>query len=63
MSQQLNLPNNEHELRITFDFLYEQTKRQIENGGIPRFKGLFEVAKSKTCIISAIHKIKANKGK
>ncbi|CAM5186117.1 hypothetical protein UACE39S_05143 [Ureibacillus acetophenoni] len=62
MSQELNLPENEKEFRITLDFLYEQTKRQIENGDLPRFKGLFEVASSKACIISAIHKIKANKG-
>ncbi len=62
MSQQLNLPENERELRETLDCLYEQTKRQITNGDIPRFKGLFEVASCETCIISAIHKIKANKG-
>ena len=62
MSQKLNQPENENELRIILDSLYSQTKELINQGDIPRFKGLFEVASSKTAIISAIHKVKANKG-
>lgn len=62
MSQKLNAPADETELRLILDKLYQSTRKSIENDELPSFKGLLEVAKSRTVIISAIHKIKANKG-
>lgn len=62
LSQKLNTPADETELRLILDKLYQSTLKSIENDELPSFKGLLEVAVSRTVIISAIHKIKANKG-
>ncbi|AZU61557.1 group II intron reverse transcriptase/maturase [Neobacillus mesonae] len=62
MSQKLNAPTDEAELRTILDRLYQSTRNSIEDDVLPSFKGLLEVAISRTVIISAIHKIKANKG-
>lgn len=62
MSQQLNAPNDENELRNLQDQLFRTTQEQINNGQVPKFKGLLEIASSNVTIVSAIHKIKANKG-
>ncbi|MFZ2463515.1 MAG: reverse transcriptase domain-containing protein, partial [Caldibacillus thermoamylovorans] len=42
--------------------MYAITKECLEKGDIPRFKGLTEIASSDVVIVSAIHKIKANRG-
>jgi RNA-directed DNA polymerase len=62
MSQKLNAPADEANLRLILDKLYQNTLESIENEELPSFKGLLEVANSRAVIISAIHKIKANKG-
>lgn len=58
--QQLNslgIVETERQLNSLQDCLYEQAKST--NDG---FKGLMEIISSKPTIISAIHKIKSNKG-
>lgn len=62
MVQQFKAPNTESELRRLQDELYATTKSQLENGDLPRFKGLLEIISSETVILTAIHNIKANKG-
>lgn len=58
----MNAPNDEIEMRMLHDNLFRTTKELIENGQLPSFKGLLEIASSRTTIVTAIHKIKANKG-
>lgn len=48
--------SSEQELKQKLDFIYEKSK----NGG--SFTGIMEVAFHRITIITAIHKIKANKG-
>lgn len=62
MVQKLNYPNNERELRNLQDNFYKETLECIDKGYKPSFKGLVEIITSDAVIISAIHKIKANKG-
>ncbi|MFZ3590303.1 group II intron reverse transcriptase/maturase [Bacillus sp. DJP31] len=62
MVHTLNYPNSEREFRNIQDELYKRTKKCIEEGNKPTFKGLLEIIQSETVIISAIHKLKANKG-
>lgn len=60
--QQFNYPKSESELRSLQDKLFGETKTKIQDGNVPRFKGLLEVISSEVVILTAIHKIKANKG-
>jgi RNA-directed DNA polymerase len=62
MVQKLNYPNTEMELRKTQDEMFRLSKVAFDDGKRPSYKNLIEVAKSEAVIISAIHKIKANKG-
>jgi RNA-directed DNA polymerase len=62
MAQKLDYPKSEGELRIIQDYLYAKTTQSLEKGELPRFKGLLEIISSESVILTAIHKIKANKG-
>lgn len=62
MAQKYDLPKSEEDLRTILDDFYLQTKQHINDGESPRFKGLLEIMMAETTILSAIHKIKANKG-
>lgn len=63
MNQKFNSPKSEKELRDLLDNLFSETKKAISNGKLPIFKGLLEIASSEATILTAIHKIKANKGR
>jgi RNA-directed DNA polymerase len=60
--QQFTVPKNESELRIIQDRLYSNTLETIERGEKPRYKNLKEIIFNETNIVTAIHKIKSNKG-
>lgn len=60
--QKLNYPKSETELKQLLDELYCMSKDKYEKGERPSFKGLLEIIQSEEVILSAIHKIKANKG-
>lgn len=62
LAQKFDYPKSENDLRTVIDKLYAETKRAIENGDLPRFKGLLEIMSAEATILKAIHKIKANKG-
>ena len=62
MAQQFKTPATESELRWLQDELYAVSKGQLENGDLPRFKGLIELMSSETVILTAIHNLKSNKG-
>ncbi|MDQ0221022.1 hypothetical protein [Peribacillus cavernae] len=62
MVQQFDYPKSESELRNLQDNLYSVAKAKIQHGDIPNFKGLLEIISSEVVILTAIHKIKANKG-
>lgn len=60
--QKYNLPKSESELKNILDSFYSHTIENISKGEKPKFKGLLEIASSEATILTAIHKIKANKG-
>lgn len=62
MVQKLNYPDNEREFRNLQDRFYKETLECVEKGKEISFKGLMEIITSDAVIISAIHKLKANKG-
>lgn len=62
MSTKPTTPKTEQELRLILDSLYQKAKLDQQNGELPKFKNLLEIASSEPVIMSAIHKIKANKG-
>lgn len=62
MAHKLDYPKSESEFRNIQDHLYAKTIQSLEGGEPPRFKGLLEVISSEAVILTAIHKIKANKG-
>jgi group II intron reverse transcriptase/maturase len=62
MSTKPTTPKTEQELRFILDSLYQKAKLDQQNGELPKFKNLLEIASSEPVIMSAIHKIKANKG-
>lgn len=62
MVQQSNYPNTESELHTHLDELYYITCQALVRGQLPRHKNLLEVMSSEMVILSAIHRIKANKG-
>jgi group II intron reverse transcriptase/maturase len=62
LAQQFVYPNTESELRHILDQLFLQTREAIQNGLVPRFKGLIEIISSEVTILTAIHNIKSNRG-
>jgi group II intron reverse transcriptase/maturase len=62
LAQKLSYPKTESEFRRLQDGMYQQTKEALEKNELPRFKDLLEIISSETVILSAIHKLKANKG-
>jgi len=62
MAQKFVSPQTESELRITLDQLYAESKAKSENGEKPSFRGLLEIISAEPTILTAIHKLKANKG-
>lgn len=62
MVQKFKTPITETELRWLQDELYAKTKKYLEIGELPRFKGLLELMSSETVILTAIHNLKKNKG-
>lgn len=62
LAQELIYPQTESQLRKIQDDLYAITKQALENGENPKIKDLLEIIKSPANIMTAIHKIKGNKG-
>ncbi|CAM4042183.1 reverse transcriptase domain-containing protein [Paenibacillus alkaliterrae] len=62
MVQQYDLPKSESELRSLLDTFFGSTRQALVGGIPPRFKGLLEIVASDVNILTAIHKVKANKG-
>jgi RNA-directed DNA polymerase len=62
MVQKLNKPGSEIELSNLLDHLYSISKIAIENDKRPSIKGLLEIMSSETVILTAIHKLKGNRG-
>lgn len=62
MAQKFDYPKSEQELRNLLDRLYETARQAIEVGQSVSFKGLLEIIRSKTVVLTAIHNIKGNKG-
>ena len=58
MAQQFDYPKTETELRTLLDELYQQSKKAIDAGERPAFKGLLEIMSAETTIVTAIHNIK-----
>ncbi|MFX3637306.1 MAG: group II intron reverse transcriptase/maturase [Candidatus Pristimantibacillus sp.] len=62
MVQQYDYPKSETELRSVLDTLFDSTRQSMTEGLSPRFKGLLDIVASDVNILTAIHKVKANKG-
>lgn len=63
MGTKLNkVPSNEAELNKLLQDIYVKAKENYENDLQSNFMGIFEIIASEPNIITAIHKIKANKG-
>lgn len=62
MAQQLRVPKTEMGLRDLLDEMYNATIVATQKGEAPAFKGILEVVQSEVVVVSAIHKLKANKG-
>lgn len=60
--QEPNSPKSEKELIDILDQLYLKSQQCLEQGVKPKFKGLLEIIKAEATILTAIHKIKSNKG-
>lgn len=58
----MSIPKTESEFCKLQDELFVKTKEAIVKNNKPCFKGLLEIMKSEAVIVSAIHKIKGNKG-
>lgn len=58
----MSRPRTEAEYKSLQDKFYNQTKQCLERNERPSFKGLLDIVKSDAVIITAIHKLKANKG-
>jgi len=63
MAQQFVSPTSESELRIIQDQMYAATKAAIGQSHLPSFKGLLGIISAEPTILTAIHNIKANKGR
>lgn len=62
MVQKFDYPKSETDFRQIQDKMYSVTKEALANKMKPKFKGLLEIISSEPVILSAIHKIKANRG-
>jgi group II intron reverse transcriptase/maturase len=62
LAQKLSYPKSESEFRRLQDKMYQQTKDALRKQELPRFKDLLEIISAEKVILSAIHKLKANKG-
>ncbi|WPK10800.1 group II intron reverse transcriptase/maturase [Lysinibacillus louembei] len=63
MEQKSNYLKSEQELRVKQDELYNKTIEGLQqNGQAPSHKDLLELMASEATILTAIHRIKANKG-
>jgi len=62
LAQELIYPHTESDLRKFQDELYAIAKKALASGENPRIKHLLEPIKSVSNIMTAIHKIKGNKG-
>ncbi|MGO4695404.1 group II intron reverse transcriptase/maturase [Paenibacillus sp. 2TAB26] len=62
MAQKFDYPKSEGQLKELLENLYSESKNALENKELPRFKGLLEIISAEATILTAIHKIKANKG-
>jgi RNA-directed DNA polymerase len=62
LAQKLTYPNTEGELQAELDRVFKITQETVNKNDVPRWKGIYEVVSSETAILTAIHKIKANKG-
>lgn len=62
MAQKLDLPKSEMDFRNLQDSLYQTTSSKLQSEELPRFRGILEVASSEPVILTAIHKLKANRG-
>jgi RNA-directed DNA polymerase len=60
--QKFDYPKSESELRSILDRLYGLSRKSIEEGNTPVFKGLLKVISAEATILTAIHNIKANRG-
>lgn len=58
----LSIPKSEEEFQQLKDRLYEETKVALSQNKQPIFKGMLEVAQCDVVILTAIHKLKSNKG-
>ena len=58
----MSIPKTESDFRALQDTFFIKTKKSLEIGEKPIFKNLLEIMKSESVIVSAIHKIKGNKG-
>ncbi|OME69179.1 group II intron reverse transcriptase/maturase [Paenibacillus sp. FSL A5-0031] len=62
MAQKFDYPKSETDLQETIDKLYSESRDTVSRGDLPRFKGLLEIMSAEPTILSAIHKLKRNKG-
>jgi RNA-directed DNA polymerase len=62
MVQKLDIPKSESELEKLQDFLFYSSKEAFDKGTRPKHKGLLEIISSETVILTAIHKLKGNRG-
>lgn len=62
MDQKFNYPKSETELKTALENLFLDAQKAIGDGQQPRFKGLLEIIASEANILTAIHKVKANRG-
>lgn len=60
--ESVNLVTSEAAFRRLQDQLYATTRHAMERRELPRFQGLLEIAQSEAVILTAIHKIKSNRG-
>lgn len=58
----LSIPKSEEEFQKLKDKLFEETKNALAQNKTPIFKNILEVAKCDVVILTAIHKLKDNKG-
>ncbi|MDF0725113.1 hypothetical protein PY093_00145 [Cytobacillus sp. S13-E01] len=58
----MSIPKTEQQFKQLQDRYFAKTQTELSNGKRPRFKGLIEIMKSDAVVITAIHKLKANKG-
>lgn len=58
----LSIPKSEEEFYKLKDVLFEKTKAALSQNKKPTFKNILEVAQCDVVILTAIHKLKSNKG-